>query len=206
MIEVFQVNDSVLGKFEHRKLAFEKDKIRQLPPDGWVLSSPLPEVMMGWEDELMKRHAEVACQNGGDILEVGFGMGISATYIQEQNPKSHTIVEIHPQVLEKLDAWAAGRENVKIVRGDWHKKFQRGKLDRYDGVFYDGFGDLNFREIGKAYTQLCKKGGIFTFWNAMEKSSNVYGIDAIYETIAVDPPENSYFNNGFYYLPKVINK
>lgn len=32
-------------------------------------------IMMDWEYPLMKRHAEIVCQNGGDILELGFGMG-----------------------------------------------------------------------------------------------------------------------------------
>ena len=43
------------------------------------------QVMMDWEDELMKKSAEYVCENGGDILEIGFGMGISANYIQSHN-------------------------------------------------------------------------------------------------------------------------
>ena len=38
------------------------------------------EVMMEWETGLMRRHAELVCENGGDILEIGFGMGISANF------------------------------------------------------------------------------------------------------------------------------
>ena len=60
------------------------------------------EVMMQWEYPIMQKKAEWACQNGGDIIEFGFGMGISATLIQEQDINSHTICEIHPQVLERL--------------------------------------------------------------------------------------------------------
>ena len=60
------------------------------------------EVMNSWEHPLMKRHADIACQSGGNILEIGFGMGISANYIQSNNINSHTIVEIHPQILPKL--------------------------------------------------------------------------------------------------------
>ena len=36
------------------------------------------EVMMSWEVPIMERSAEFICQNKGDILELGFGMGISA--------------------------------------------------------------------------------------------------------------------------------
>ena len=34
------------------------------------------EVMMDWEDSIMEKSAEFICHNKGDILEIGFGMGI----------------------------------------------------------------------------------------------------------------------------------
>ena len=59
-------------------------------PDGSV-----EEVMMSWESPIMEASAEWVCSGGGDILEIGFGMGISASFIQQQNISSHTIVESH---------------------------------------------------------------------------------------------------------------
>ena len=44
-------------------------------------------VMHEWETDMMKRHAEIVCENGGDILEIGFGMGISSDFIQKQDIK-----------------------------------------------------------------------------------------------------------------------
>ncbi len=38
--------------------------------------------MMGWEAPLMERHAAEICANGGDILNVGFGLGIIDEAIQ----------------------------------------------------------------------------------------------------------------------------
>ena len=43
--------------------------------------------MMSWETPMMKKHAEVVTENGGDILEIGFGMGICSNFIQEHNIK-----------------------------------------------------------------------------------------------------------------------
>lgn len=57
---------------------------------------------MDWEHPIMKRHVEVVCKNGGDILEIGFDMAISANYIQEQNINSYTIVEIHPEMAKMV--------------------------------------------------------------------------------------------------------
>ena len=86
--------------FNEKELVFKDDRI--IVNEGEQEPELQLEVMMSWEDSLMKRHAEVVCENGGDVLEIGFGMGIAANYIQELNPSSHTIVESHPQILEKL--------------------------------------------------------------------------------------------------------
>ena len=207
--------DMSLPKFKDRRLEFHDDRITQHMPEHWLQSpagvispwsvGPLPEVMMNWEADLMKRHAEVVCENGGDILEIGFGMGISADFIQALNPTSHTIVEIHPQVLEKLDAWAADKPNVKIVKGDWYKKYWRGKLGIYDGIFYDGFGDNNMWHLKEAVHVLSKPGTIVTFWNNLYEESNIYGFEnATYERLAVGPENNGYFQGDFYYLLTVV--
>ena len=61
-------------------------------------------VMMGWEAPLMKRHAEIICPTKGlHVLNVGFGMGIIDTFIQENHaPASHTIIEAHPDVVMRF--------------------------------------------------------------------------------------------------------
>ena len=50
-------------------------------------------VMHRWETPIMKMMAEWACGNTGDILEVGYGMGICANFIQQNHITYHTIVE-----------------------------------------------------------------------------------------------------------------
>ena len=79
-------------------------------------------VMMDWEDTLMSASAVYVCENGGDILEIGFGMGISANYIQSHIITSHTIVENHPDVIPKALEWASDKPNVTIVEGNWYDK------------------------------------------------------------------------------------
>ena len=78
------------------------------------------EVMMNWESPIMEKSAEFICHNKGDVLEIGFGMGICSDYIQAQGVNSHTIVEIHPQIIERLNTWASGKSNVTIIEGDWN--------------------------------------------------------------------------------------
>ena len=93
-------------------LSFSENKITYTDNDidiDW-------EVMMDWEDPLMAASAAYVCEGGGDVLEIGFGMGISATYIQSHTINSHTIIENHPQIIPKARAWAADKQNVTIIR------------------------------------------------------------------------------------------
>ena len=60
------------------------------------------EVMMDWEDPIMSASAAYVTQGGGDILEIGFGMGIASNYIQSHNISSHTIIENHYKIIENL--------------------------------------------------------------------------------------------------------
>jgi protein arginine N-methyltransferase 2 len=163
------------------------------------------EIMMSWEDSVMKRHAEVACENGGHILEIGFGMGISANYIQQQNPESHTIIESHPQIIEKLKDWAADKPSVNIVEGKWIDVID--SLSVYDGIFYDAFGDLDWPSLKEECKKITKTGSIITLWNnGHDTTDNAYGFaDGVsYEEIDINPPQNSYFNRDKYYLLKVV--
>ena len=61
-------------------------------------------------------------------------MGIAANYIQANSITSHTIVENHPQIIEKAKVWADEKSNVTIVEGDWYAV--KDSLSTYDGIFY----------------------------------------------------------------------
>lgn len=67
--------------------------------NGLLVDGESDGVMMGWEKPLMKHHRDViAGRKGLDILNIGFGLGIIDTLIQESSPNRHVIVEAHPDV------------------------------------------------------------------------------------------------------------
>ena len=76
-------------------------------PNGEIQSQNGKWIMMEWEREIMEASARAICINGGDILNVGFGMGIIDSYIQLLKPKTHWIIEGHPEVQKKIieDGW-----------------------------------------------------------------------------------------------------
>jgi protein arginine N-methyltransferase 2 len=159
------------------------------------------EVMMDWEDPLMSASAAYVCQNGGDILEIGFGMGISAGYIQSHSINSHTIIENHPDIIPRAQAWASGKSNITIITGSWYNV--KDNLSTYDGLFYDTFGDNDMQYFSSSLSSLVKSGGIATWWNNNTNQSNYYNIPNVtYDQYSVNPPSNNYFNHTTYYLPK----
>tara|TARA_R100000808_G_C2133575_1_gene142284 strand:+ start:338 stop:892 length:555 start_codon:yes stop_codon:yes gene_type:complete len=160
------------------------------------------EVMMDWEAPIMEKSAEFICYNKGDILEIGFGMGICADYIQAHNVNSHTIVEIHPQIIEKLKVWAEDKPNVTIIEGDWHDV---EGLSTYDGIFLDTFGDDNWNNFKSFVLNKVKDGAKITYWNNFEEERNEHSFDSIsFEQISINPDDNNYINiSNNYYMPKV---
>ena len=175
-------------------LIFESDKITYVNSSNQTL-----EVMMDWEDTIMSASAAYVCEGGGDILEIGFGMGISATYIQSHTINSHTIIENHPQIITKAQAWAADKSNVTIIEGSWFDI--KDTLSTYDGLFYDTWGDLNNTDIWTLMPSFMKPGGKATWWGSHEELSR--GFDNVtFDIYNVNPPTNQYFNHNQYYLPK----
>lgn len=55
----------------------------------------------------------------GDVLEVGFGIGIAADRIHTFHPITHTIIEANPQVLAEAKNWANRHSNTTESREKW---------------------------------------------------------------------------------------
>lgn len=107
------------------------------------------EVMQAWERPLMQRIADRVAASHGDVLEIGFGMGISATMMQETGVRSHTIVELNQEVRELAGVWRAQRPeaDIEIVAGSWREVMPT--LGNFDGILWDAFpiSDTEFNQI-----------------------------------------------------------
>jgi len=183
--------------YTDKTLTFESDKIYYTD----ISFGGDFEVMMDWEDPLMSASAAYVCENGGDILEIGFGMGISAGYMHSHSISTHTIIENHPDIISKAQAWALNKSNVTIITGSWYDV--KNSLSTYDGIFYDTFGDENMKNFSSSLSTLTKSNTKVTWWNNNPNETNFYNIPNVtYQAITVNPPVNSYFNSTTYYLPK----
>ncbi len=103
-------------------------------------------VMHDAETKLMQDYAALITKNGGDILEVGFGMGISADAIISQGVKSYTVIEKNIHHYNKALAWAEDKSNVTVFLGDWIDVIPTITA-KFDGIFHDTFKDENYEKF-----------------------------------------------------------
>lgn len=104
------------------------------------------QVMMEWEKPYM--HACVdALKPFGDVLEIGFGLAYSAERIQSYHPKSHTIIEFHPEVAKRAREWAKRYPNVIIIEDTWQNALP--KLGVFDCIFFDDYPLQSEQDMSK---------------------------------------------------------
>lgn len=75
------------------------------------------------------------------MLNVGFGMGIVDTEIQKHNPRTHVIIEAHPDVIASAKERGWGdKPGVRLVQGRWQDVID--ELGPFDGIFFDTYGEF----------------------------------------------------------------
>lgn len=144
-------------------------------PDGskglMILGRP---VMEDWETPYMEALAEVAASSGGRVLEVGFGMAISADFIDKHSSVTeHVIIEANREVVEEARSWAeSANRPTTVLPGFWQDAVATLEPASFDGILFDVF-PLNKEEafgLGEVApfiphaARLLRPGGKLTFY------------------------------------------
>ena len=110
-----------------------------------ILDGSANGVMMQWETTLMRRSAELLVPAPGlRVLNVGHGMAIIDGILQEKQPKSHHIIEAHPDVLKRMkeQGWY-DKPGVVIHEGRWQDIVPGlvEKNEMFDAIYFDTFAE-----------------------------------------------------------------
>jgi len=73
-----------------------------------------------------------------DILDIGFGWGVTANYFYNKGVKSLTIVEIREDIYQRALEWSKDKDNVSVILGDWIDIIPTLN-NKFDGIYMDTF-------------------------------------------------------------------
>jgi guanidinoacetate N-methyltransferase len=129
-------------------------------------------VMEAWEREYMKRLASTAASKPRRVLEIGFGMGLSARFLQNYDIEEHVIIEANREVYQSLLAFAAeAKQKVVPVFGFWEDITSSLPEESFSAILFDTY-PLKQEEIHRNHFsffeesyRLLEKGGIFTYYS-----------------------------------------
>jgi|TARA_R110000803_G_scaffold204141_1_gene269988 hypothetical protein len=113
------------------------DKKQILDPSFKDKNNNSFQVMMDWEKPYMEKCIQTL-NPFGDVLEIGFGMGYSATAINKYPIRSYTVIEKDKDVIKKFNKWKLKQKTKKInlIEGLWQIKIPLINK-KFDCIFFD---------------------------------------------------------------------
>jgi guanidinoacetate N-methyltransferase len=216
-VEYKSSNDAVI---DFEKQEWKSAKATFTDHDLRILGEP---VMEDWETPYMKVLADIACEKGGIILELGFGMAISANFIQENSISKHIIIEANHEVAEEARKFGkVAKHEVQVLEGLWEEVIEQVPDESLDGILFDTY-PLSDKELYQnhffffsfAFKKL-KNGGIFTYYSDEERDFGRVHLEKLAEAgfktenisgtvVNVDTPKDcEYWKADTFLAPKII--
>jgi predicted O-methyltransferase YrrM len=110
------------------------------------------QIMMEWEKPYMEKSIELL-NPFGKILEIGFGLGYSATKICSfKNVKEYNVIECMPIVWEKFEEFKTEQQiarpelKINLIKGRWEDVLQT--TETFDSIYFDDYVLNSDMDIG----------------------------------------------------------
>jgi predicted O-methyltransferase YrrM len=101
------------------------------------------QIMMEWEKPYMEKSIEIL-NPFGKVLEIGFGLGYSATKICSfENVKEYNVIECMPIVWEKFEEFKTKQQiarpelKINLIKGRWEDVLQT--TETFDSIYFDDY-------------------------------------------------------------------
>ena len=143
-------------KLENKKVTITDTRISYKDDDSKIVMDVVSK-------ELMEFYSNIVTQNGGKVLDVGFGLGYSADAIYNKLG-SYYCIESNPQIYQKALDWAEGKENVHIFKGNWTNVIPEMNL-KFDGIFMDTYDDPNYHEFENYSSLIANEGCVLSIFS-----------------------------------------
>lgn len=132
-------------------------------------------VMQAWEEPYMDMLAGIATANGGRVLEVGYGMGLSSrAVLRRPSVTGYEVIECHPDVVTRAVTHLRGEigsGRVRLHVGFWQDVVPGLRDGSFDGLLFDTYPlrpeevhGNHFPFLAEAF-RLLRPGGVFTYYS-----------------------------------------
>jgi len=148
--------------------------------DNFVLLMFDEIVMARDEEDGIKQYVRslIPDDSRPDILEIGFGMGISAGFIHKAGCSSHAVIEANADVMKTLVDWRVNMSNVsscivKPMFGFWEDIIPILGSEAFDGMMYDPHPSVATVRFLSEARRVLRPGGRLMFFISNYKNSSV---------------------------------
>lgn len=211
--DIKTIGSDIQSQWREAPASFTEDKLE-------ILGHP---VMEEWERPYMQELARIAASKGGRVLEIGFGMAISATYLHQYPLEEHLIIEANKDVFEKINSFAQTvPHKVTPLLGFWQDLMPTLPDNSIDGILFDPYPmnaeDFSLLILAIAFFphayRVLKPGGVLTYYSAEYETFSPQHQAALIETgftqisgtiVPVDtPPDCRYWKHPTFLAPIIV--
>jgi hypothetical protein len=170
------------------------------------------QIMMEWEKPYIEKSIELL-KPFGKVLEIGFGMGYSATKIcSYEAVEEYNIIECMPIVWEQFDKFKSKqfvlRPDLKInlIKGRWEDVLSTAEI--YDCIYFDDYSlDTNkmiindrctdfLQKVLKSHTKIGSRISLYSGVDCSKLYKNINCINVEFIEYKIGIPENCVYAKG----------
>jgi len=190
------------------ELIYKKDKLGK---EILCNEDETHQIMMEWEKPYMEKSIELL-NPVGKVLEIGFGMGYSATKICSfTNVTEYNVIECMPIVWEKIEEFKCKQQllrpdlKINLIKGRWEDVLVTTGI--YDSIYFDDyvlsqvqvrnnrFADFLYN-ILLNHTQIGSIISVFSNNNVKDKFNNINCLKVECTEYKIDIPEYCKYAKG----------